>query len=219
PAVEALRRAAAKNEDAEIRRRASLVTKAIEDRVCVEVRRFQGHTGEVACVAFSPDGKRALSGAAKRQYSIHASREKKEETLQKEDNTVRLWDVETGKELRRFEGHRSFVVAVAFSPDGRRALSAGMVQTPPDQSATWLWDVASGKELHRFHELGGHISSVAFSPDGRQILSGGWSETVRLWDVESGRELHRFETPAMVHSVAFSPDGRRALSASGGGGR
>ena len=56
----------------------ALVTKAIEDRVCVEVRRFQGHTGEVACVAFSPDGKRALSGAAKRQYSIHASREKKE---------------------------------------------------------------------------------------------------------------------------------------------
>ncbi len=304
PTVEALRTAAAKSNDAEVRRRALQVLKAIEDRVCVEVRRFQGHTGQVACVAFSPDGKRALSGAAKRQYSIHASREKKKETLQKEDNTVRLWDVDTGKELRRFEGHRSFVVAVAFSPDGRRALSAsydetlrvwdvesgkelrrlqgpenairnaafspdgrwaltggttrphtmrlwdlesgkeldrfdhkydavalafspddrralsaGMVQTPPDQSATWLWDVASGKELHRFHELGGHIACVAFSPDGRQILSGGWSETVRLWDIESGRELHRFETPAMVHSVAFSPDGRRALSAGGGGGR
>src|SRR5207245_1552314 len=124
-----LQKVATKSEDAEVRRRAKQIVKVIEDRICVEVRRFQGHTGEVACVAFSPDGKRALSGAAKRQYSIHASREKKEETLQKEDNTVRLWDVDTGKELRRFEGHRSFVVAVAFSPDGRRALSASYDET------------------------------------------------------------------------------------------
>jgi WD40 repeat protein len=55
--------------------------------------------------AFAPDGKRALSGGA--------------------DGTVRLWDLDSGQEMLRFEGHLKAVHGVAFSPDGRQALSAG----------------------------------------------------------------------------------------------
>jgi WD40 repeat protein len=57
-------------------------------------------------VAFSADGRRALSGGA--------------------DRAVRLWDVATGKELRRWAGHKDDVTAVLFAPDGRRALSASL---------------------------------------------------------------------------------------------
>src|SRR4051794_30095778 len=73
-----------------------------------EVRRFEGHTGPVRRVAFSADGRRALSGSG----------------FPGGDQTMRLWDVHTGKELRRFLGHTSLVVGVAFTPDGKRALSA-----------------------------------------------------------------------------------------------
>jgi serine/threonine protein kinase len=165
-------------------------------------RRFSGHTDLVLSVAFSPDGRRALSGSA--------------------DGTVRLWNVENGQQLRCFTGHRDFVLSVAFSPDGLRAVSAGCDRT------VRLWDVQTGRELRCFS---GHIDlvwSVAFSPDGRRVLSGsggtvgpdgtvttGTEHTARLWDAITGAELRRFEghTNHITH-VCFSRNGRRALSAS-----
>src|SRR5205823_1548047 len=92
-------------------------------------------------------------------------------------------------ELRRFEGHsRGTVLALAFSPDGRRALSGSIDKTMR------LWEVETGKELRRFPELGdaGWFISVAFSRDGRRALTGHGDNHVRLWDVETGRELRRF---------------------------
>jgi WD40 repeat protein len=149
-----------------------------------EIRRFEGHTNGAFGVAFSPDGRHALSGAG--------------------DGTVRLWEVATGREVRRFSGHNAKVEGVAFSPDGRQALTASFDQT------VRLWDVQTGKAIHVLKGHTGIVLGVAFSPDGRRALSGGMDETMRLWDLESGKELRAFA--GAWGGVAFSPDGRQALS-------
>ena len=83
-----------------------------------------------------------------------------------DDNTVRLWDVASGKETARLEGHGDGVNSVAFSPDGTRLASGS------DDDMARLWDMASGKETARLEGHGNAVNSVAFSPDGTRLVSG-----------------------------------------------
>jgi WD40 repeat protein len=124
---------------------------------------------------------------------------------------TRCWDIETGTELKRFEGHDHIIWVVALSPDRRWALSGSQDRT------VRLWNVESGQEARL---LAGHkatVSSVAFSPDGRRAFSANWDRTVRVWDVASGSELKRLDLQAPVLSMALSRDGRRVLLGSNDG--
>jgi WD40 repeat protein len=187
PAVKALQKAATESSDAEVRRRATEVIGALEARLFRELRCYEDPAGGcVFSVAFSPDGKRVLSGG----------------------HITRLWDVETGKELHQFGGKAEVVWAVAYSPDGKRAISGG--------KAARLWDVATGKEVRRLKidmSVVKVVEHVAFTPDGKRALLGCHDRTLRLCDVENGEELRCFKghTKAIA-GVAFIPDGKKALS-------
>jgi WD40 repeat protein len=158
---------------------------------------FEHHQNWVQSVAFSPDGRHLLSGSGEPPGADQAVR----------DYTVRLWDLEAGRELRCLAGHADQVTCVAFFPDGRRCLSAG------HDHVLRVWDLETGRELRR---LAGHtdrVKSVAIAADGRLALSGGCDSMLRLWDLEHGREVHRFRKHKhWVMSVALSPDGRLAVS-------
>jgi GTPase SAR1 family protein len=120
---------------------------------------------------------------------------------------VRLWEVESGRCLGVLEGHSASVLSVAWSPDGRRALSGSADKT------VRLWEVESGRGLGVLEGHSASVLSVAWSPDGQLALSGSEDNTVRLWEVESGRCLGVLEGhSASVLSVAWSPDGQLALS-------
>ena len=146
-----------------------------------------GHGSHLNAIAFSPDGRMVLTGA--------------------DDDMAILWEVATGKEIRRFELHSDDVTSVSFSPDGRAALTGSH-----DRTAR-MWDVATGNELRRFEGHSSYVVSVVFSPDGRTVLTGSWDSTARLWEVSSGKELRRFEGHTdFVTSVCFSTDGRTVLT-------
>ena len=166
-----------------------------------QVRTFTGHTKGVFAAVFSPDGKSIASGGSGKMTPTDTT---------KSDATIRFWDVASGREYKRLNGHTGTVRSLTFSPDGRLLASGSWDKTIK------LWDVTSGTEIRTFSGHADGINAVVFSPDGKYLLSAGTRDkTVRYWEVETGREIAilRGHTKE-VTSVAFSPDGRTAVSGS-----
>ena len=159
-------------------------------RLCQsEARTLEGHAGPVTSVAFSPDGQHLASAS--------------------DDNTVKIWDSATGKELFSLQGHAGPVTSVTFSPDGQRLASGSADKTVK------IWDSATGKELFSLQGHAGPVTSVAFSPDGQRLASASEDNTVKIWDSATRKELFSLQGHAgPVTSVAFSPDGQRLASGS-----
>jgi WD40 repeat protein len=112
---------------------------------------------------FSPDGRYIISG-----------------DLQ---GIIKLWDVESGKEIRSFEGHTDRVNSVCFSPDGRFLISGSSDKT------IRLWDAFSGEQIRTFNGHDQEVESVRFAPDGTIILSTSSDNTIRFWEVASGEQI------------------------------
>jgi WD40 repeat protein len=158
-------------------------------------------TSGPTALAFSPD-RRLLAGAIPGPVGSKG-------------RFVCLWDLETGKELRRMEGAEGIertVRSLAFSPDGK------VLAAPGPRNSLILWGAAIGKEIRRLEGHTGRVSTVAFSPDGKVLASvSAEDHTVRLWDPDSGTLQHDWKTDATA--LAFSPDGKvLALGTLGDGG-
>ena len=148
------------------------------------IRQFGGNTRPIA-VAFSPDDRYVLTGGM--------------------DNMAHLWEATTGREIKKFTGHKERILGVAYSPDGRTILTRSVDQT------VRLWDVKSGRELRKFVDLE-ECFSAFYSPNGRSVLTGGivdGNPIVTLWSLADGKPVRRFA--GGVYGT-FSPDGRYVLA-------
>ena len=188
-------------------------------------------TAPVACMAFSPDGRRLLVGGSEsaltlqvrdlatgrelssrelpigRSSEVWLSRDGQQLVAAAQDGRHTIYDATTGREVASFRGPDQ-AVAVAFAPDGRR------LATGHRDATLKVWDGPTGRELLSVKGHSAFIRRVAFSPDGRRLATASADGTLRLWLAETGRELLTLRGHmGSVDGVAFSPDGLRLASA------
>ncbi len=150
-----------------------------------------GGDPQVKTLAISADGSRALSGHT-RGMAI-------------------LWDLATGKELRRLEGHRGPVHCLVFTPDGRQAITGGADHT------IRVWDLATGKQLRQLQGHNNWVRALAVTPDGKQLLSGSRDKLLMLWDLEKGEVIRQYEGhSSWIEGAALTRDGKTAVSVGDG---
>lgn len=146
-----------------------------------------GHQGRVWSVAFHPDGKTLASCS--------------------EDQTIKLWNLETGHCMQTLTGHQGWVKSVAFSPDGQRLASGSFDHTLN------LWNWQTGHCLKTLHGHRSTITMVAFSPDGQMLASSSYDQTLKLWDQETGQCTRTLQGHGnRVWSIAWSPTGEWLVS-------
>ena len=154
------------------------------------------HAGRISTAGLSADG-RSIAWAGVRSSE------------QVEQITLQVWEANTGRQVRTFEGISKPVRSLCFSADGYWLVTGG------DDQLVRLWSVETGVCERTFAGHEHFVSGVCISPDNRVILSGSWDRSVRLWDVEGGKLLRTFEGhTALVTSVCLSADVRWALSGS-----
>ena len=125
------------------------------------------------------------------------------------DDTIRVWNLQTGNLIRTLSGHLKAVNSVAISPDGQLLVSGS------DDTTVKIWNLQTGDLLHSLVGHSRDVNSVMITPNGLLLASGSEDRTVRLWKVRTGELLRTLSgTAGMVKSVAISPNS--LLLASGG---
>ncbi len=158
------------------------------DVVTGKNRTLGGNTDYVGGFALSPDGKILASGSR--------------------DQTIILWDVDTGSIKHTLKGHTDSVTSVSFSPDGKTLASGS------SDNAIRFWDIETGTHVKTFKEAEVNVTQISFSPNGQFILSWGKGNSkILLWDVNTGEYKQIDDNKKRRMGVCFNPDGNMIAAA------
>ena len=145
------------------------------------------HSDTVFSIAFSPDDKLIVSGAA--------------------DKFVKTFEVASGKFLKAFEGHTHHVMGVGWSGDGKMIASAGA------DNVVKLWDYEKGEQVRTINASSKHISALLFVPKKNEFLTASGDAQIRMWNTNGGNIRNFNSGNDFLFCLAVSPDG--ALVAAG----
>ena len=145
--------------------------------------------GMILSLAFSPDDKLLLTGGA--------------------DGEIRIWEVDSGKQILSFRGHNHWASSVAFSPDGNTIASCSY------SSAVKLWDSKTGECLRTLRGHTDKVRKISFNSNGFLLASCGDDQTIRIWDINTGNCLKTLQGHTRgVWGLAIAPDNRTIASVS-----
>jgi WD40 repeat protein len=126
----------------------------------------------------------------------------------KKEFHAQVWDAVTGKAVQPPFQHEAFVNFAAFSPDGKRVVTASY-----DKKAR-VWDALTGKPITPPLTHKKKVQDTAFSPDGKRVATAGFFDGARVWDAATGQPVTSpLVSDGLMNRVAFSPDGKRLLTA------
>ena len=162
-----------------------------------QIKPFLGHESWTWTADISPDGALAASGSGPLS------------SPEGTDTSVRIWDIASGAEIHKLDGHTNTVDSVRFIMDGRHLLSAAWDGT------IRRWDVNTGEQLQVYEEQdGARVYMIDLMPNGEQFISALGNGMLKLWDIESGEAIRTYSGHAgEVAGVHISPDGKQMVSA------
>ena len=156
---------------------------------CLNV--LDGHSGFVPSLVITPDGQKLISGSW--------------------DDTIKIWDLQTGYLLNTLESHTSDVECVAITPDGQTLVSAGWDNTIK------IWDLKTNELLHSL-SCSNSVVLVAITPDGQKFISSETYNIISLWDLNTQEIIRNWVTdskdghPFWWHKcIVISPDQQRII--------
>jgi WD40 repeat protein len=155
----------------------------------IATRTFTGHSSFVNSLVLSSNGQTLISGSA--------------------DQTIKIWNFNTGKEIRTLTGHSSYVNRLALTPDGLLLASASADQTIK------IWEIATGQELRTLTGHNSSIDALVITPDGRYLISASADQTIKIWEIATGQELRTLTGHnSSINALVVTPDGQQLISGS-----
>ena len=158
-----------------------------------ELRQLKGHTGPGTNLSLSRNGKLLVSTG--------------------QDNTVRVWDVQSGQQQQVLH-HVPYAQCAGFSPDGQRVITGTGHLFDQKACQIKVWSTSTGVELLSLPARSKHVRCLAFSPDGDRIIGGLDNGKVKVWDTSRTPNRYSLTHPEVAYCLAFSPDGRRIVTGS-----
>ncbi len=148
-----------------------------------------GHAKSVNAVSFSPDGK-ILATAS-------------------DDNTVKLWNTQTGEQIKTLTGHTDKVNSVSFSPNSQ------ILATASNDKTAKLWDISTGQEIQTLTGHKNDVETLSFSPDSTVLATGSADTTIKFWNPNTGKEIKTLKGHNdKIQGLSFSPNGKQLATSS-----
>jgi len=140
----------------------------------------------INAIAFSPDGKRIATAS--------------------DEDTLKIWDITTGKELLSIAAKGQGIAAIAWHPNGKQIATGHWNKT------IGIWNAENGKLIQTLTGHKENILALAYDADGSRIASGSGDDTLKLWNAETGKAIQTIDSGNEydITAVCFSPDGSRS---------